>query len=165
MMVRKSISAFSLIEVTLAIGIISFALVSTIGLIPVGLNAGRGAIDSTQTSLIARDVFNRVGGLFASGTQFSNPGSQSVGPWFYDDNGTYLGDLQATSTGLASGGAKPLFSVRVNVAPLADYSSLPSVDDGALKGVSVVLGWPVDTNNLSNVQAARSTYTFFIRKP
>lgn len=56
----RSNRAFSLIEVALALGIIAFALVAILGMIPVGLNASRDAIDDTRTSLIAQDVANRV---------------------------------------------------------------------------------------------------------
>jgi uncharacterized protein (TIGR02598 family) len=45
---------FSLIEVTVALGILSFAMVGIIGLMPVGLGAMRDAIDESTTSLIAR---------------------------------------------------------------------------------------------------------------
>ena len=45
---------FSLIEVTVALGILSFAMVGIIGLMPVGLGTMRDAIDESTTSLIAR---------------------------------------------------------------------------------------------------------------
>lgn len=56
---RKS-AGFSLVEVTLAIGIIAFALLAIFALIPVGLNSSRDAIDDTTTSLIAQDIYNRI---------------------------------------------------------------------------------------------------------
>lgn len=56
----RKVSAFSLVEVTLAIGIIAVALVGIFALIPVGLNSSRDAIDDTSTSLITQDIYNRV---------------------------------------------------------------------------------------------------------
>ena len=45
---------FSLIEATVALGILSFAIVGLIGLMPVGLQTMREAMDDSATSLIAR---------------------------------------------------------------------------------------------------------------
>lgn len=56
----RKVSAFSLVEVTLAIGIIAIAFVGIFALIPVGLNSSRDAIDDTATSLITQDIYNRV---------------------------------------------------------------------------------------------------------
>ena len=46
--------AFSLIEVTIALGILAFALVGIMGLMPVGLRTMGDAIDDNSSSLIAR---------------------------------------------------------------------------------------------------------------
>ncbi len=40
-------SAFSLVEVCLAIGVVSFSLLAVLGLLPIGLTTMRGAMDST----------------------------------------------------------------------------------------------------------------------
>lgn len=49
--------AFSLIEVVLAIGIVSFALFAILGLIPLGLQVGRSSIEDTRATHIAEQVF------------------------------------------------------------------------------------------------------------
>jgi uncharacterized protein (TIGR02598 family) len=56
----QKVRAFSLVEVTLAIGIIAFALLGIFALIPVGLNSSREAIDDTSTSLITQDIYSRI---------------------------------------------------------------------------------------------------------
>jgi len=53
-------SAFSLVEVVLAMGIISFGLLAVIGLMPVGLNTMRDAMDDTAEALIANRVTGEV---------------------------------------------------------------------------------------------------------
>ena len=50
----KERKGFSLVEVTMALGILSFAIVGLLGLMPVGLQTMRDAIDDSTTSLIAR---------------------------------------------------------------------------------------------------------------
>jgi uncharacterized protein (TIGR02598 family) len=48
-------SAFSLVEVTLALGVAAFALVAIFGLLPVGLNSNQASIEqTTATSLATR---------------------------------------------------------------------------------------------------------------
>lgn len=60
---RQCLSAFSLVEVTLALGILSFALLAVMGLIPVALRTSRDAMDrgiemrilqAVQADLLAR---------------------------------------------------------------------------------------------------------------
>jgi len=48
----KSNRAFSLVEVTLALGIASFCLIAILGLIPVGLSSTQAALEQTQASNI-----------------------------------------------------------------------------------------------------------------
>ena len=51
-------SGFSLVEVSLAIGIMAFAFVSIFGLLPIGLNVFRQAIDTSVSSQIIQRVLN-----------------------------------------------------------------------------------------------------------
>lgn len=53
---QHSTAAFSLVEVTLAIGIIAFAFVALFGLLPTGLNVFRGANDTANEMWIMQDM-------------------------------------------------------------------------------------------------------------
>lgn len=55
---RKSCAtcAFSLVEVTLALGIVAFAFTAIMGVLPVGLNLFRGATDTSVTNRIVQKV-------------------------------------------------------------------------------------------------------------
>lgn len=57
---RRNKLAFSLIEVTIAIGIVSFAFMAIMGLIPTGLNAFRSAIDTSVSGQIFKSVINET---------------------------------------------------------------------------------------------------------
>lgn len=52
--------AFSLVEVTLALGLTSFALVAVLGLMPAGFTTMREAVDRTVESQITREIRSRV---------------------------------------------------------------------------------------------------------
>src|SRR6185369_7455030 len=52
--------AFSLIEVVLAVGVVAFAFVAIMGLIPAGMGQFRQAIDTSVCSQIAQRVMNEA---------------------------------------------------------------------------------------------------------
>ena len=56
----RSVAAFSLVEVTLAIGIIAFAFVSLFALVPTGLNTFRAAIDTSNETWIMQNMNSMV---------------------------------------------------------------------------------------------------------
>ena len=53
---RYQTSAFSLVEVTLALGVIGFCLIAVFGLLPVGLSSNQAAIQQTGTADILTAV-------------------------------------------------------------------------------------------------------------
>ena len=53
-------AAFSLVEVTMAIGIVAFAFLSLLGLVPTGLKTFRQAVDATVGSQITQRVINEA---------------------------------------------------------------------------------------------------------
>jgi uncharacterized protein (TIGR02598 family) len=57
---RRNGEGFSLIECALALGVMSFAFVALVGMIPVGLNTFHGAIDATVSSQIAQGLLTEV---------------------------------------------------------------------------------------------------------
>src|SRR4051812_25466253 len=57
---HKAKAGFSLIEVTMAIGIVAFAFMSVLGLIPVGLNVFEEAIHTSLEAQIAQRVIDEA---------------------------------------------------------------------------------------------------------
>src|SRR4051794_17422660 len=53
-------AGFSLVEVALAIGIVAFAFVALLGLIPTGLNTFHAAIDKTNETMIVQDLNSMI---------------------------------------------------------------------------------------------------------
>jgi len=83
---RRSAGGFTLVEVALVIGIVSFAFVTMIGLLPLGLNISREAIDATIEAQIARQMSTQ-----ALQTDFSQlptlEQSTVAAPYYFDDQG------------------------------------------------------------------------------
>ena len=55
-MSQRSLSAFSLVEVTLALGIAAFCLIAVFGLMPVGVQTNRNATNQTAATTILSSV-------------------------------------------------------------------------------------------------------------
>ena len=93
-------AGFSLIEVTLSIGIVAFAFIGLFGLLPTGMNVFRSAIDTSIGSQITEEVTQNaqqsdfdtlIGGPYASG----QAGSKTT-VTFYDEQGNLLLDQSNT---------------------------------------------------------------------
>jgi len=62
--------SFSLIEVVLALGVVAFAIVAILGMVPAGLSASHGAQDETRAAQIAQAILSSLASQ--SQTQFTN---------------------------------------------------------------------------------------------
>lgn len=58
---ERKLEGFSLIEITVAIGIVAFSFISILGLIPVGLNRFHAAIDTSVSKQIFQRLVNEAG--------------------------------------------------------------------------------------------------------
>ena len=116
---------FSLVEVTLALGIVSFSMVAIFGLLPVGLDVSRQAIDTTVCSQITQQMVHA-----AQQTDFSRlsqlQSDSASQPWCFDDQGgrsanpslaRYKAAYQVTPSAAlpTGGGASRLALVTVSV--------------------------------------------------
>lgn len=77
-------AGFSLIEVVLCLGIMSFAIVALLGLMPVGLQAFRQSIDVTTQAQIAQQITSE-----AQLADWSGPGNTYTNQptYYYNDQG------------------------------------------------------------------------------
>lgn len=57
---RSARYAFSLVEVVLALGVIAFAIVAILGVLPVALQTGHTSQDETRAAQIAQSVFSTM---------------------------------------------------------------------------------------------------------
>ena len=97
---RASHQGFSLIEVVLALGIISFAIVGAIGLMPIAVKSAGHSMRETDATLIARGIFSAIqsgeGAVrwmpgIAGGVDLSVNGTNSLN---FSDNGS-VANVQA----------------------------------------------------------------------
>lgn len=82
-MKRRS-AAFSLVEVTLALGIASFALIAIFGLLPTGLQSFRQSLDQTVCSRISQHLISQA--QLTDYAQLAQLTQQ--GPYYFNEEGT-----------------------------------------------------------------------------
>jgi uncharacterized protein (TIGR02598 family) len=176
----QKLRGFSLVEITVAIGIIGFALIAILGLIPVAQNSAREAADDTKLVLIQQDIYNRVRAALSSATVFANASTVFPNPptspnFYYTNDGIFFSDSANLTTALttAKQNGEPLPNYAATVVIGAGFANpLPNVNATYLKPVTVKLGWPLDSNGsvvgpmVGGVQpnAARKKFGFYIRK-
>lgn len=95
-----STSAFSLVEITLALGIAAFCLIAVFGLMPVGMQTNRNATSQTiATNIIAAVIADLRATPKENNTssQFGIPFGTSAPPLYFDDTGQFAISLRGNS--------------------------------------------------------------------
>jgi len=65
---RRAALGFSLIEIVLALGIISFALVGIMGLFPVAMKSAQESQRETRATMLARQIFSDLASMTSTNT-------------------------------------------------------------------------------------------------
>lgn len=92
----KSSPGFTLVEVTLALGLVSFSLVGLMGMLPVGLSNFREAMEIQTQTRIAQQI---AAELQLTPFQTISDGTFETGfPRFYDDEGAAVSAVESVYT-------------------------------------------------------------------
>jgi Tfp pilus assembly protein PilV len=109
-----TVPAFSLVEVTLALGIAAFCLIAVCGLIPVGVQTNRNATSQTAATSIIRGVVADLRATPKSAGTWSGTSSEFCIPLgtsrtlFFDNAGRCSTDLAGTTTPCGVSWAPPI---------------------------------------------------------
>jgi uncharacterized protein (TIGR02598 family) len=114
--------AFSLVEVVIALGVTSFALLSMVALIPMGLIQAREASDTTTESQIVQYARNEI-----EMTPFTNLSAWSATTSYYDNQGLpttkgsveqiYTVNYAVTNVSMSTGGNSTANAMFLNTGP------------------------------------------------
>jgi uncharacterized protein (TIGR02598 family) len=85
---KTTFAGFTLVEVILSLGILSFAMVALLGLIPLGLSTSRNAINITTESQIVQSLCNEI-----QLTDFSNISNTVL---YYNEEGSIVNSSDQT---------------------------------------------------------------------
>jgi len=134
-------AGFSLVEVVLALGVVAFALIAVMSLIPVGLGALKDSMASTTNSLLLSNVRSTLVG------QSCVVGD--LGPYFYDADAKYLGTTL---------GPESFYKVQVKLA-----QPYLAVTNSNLLVATVKITWPA--NNSGNSTGNNLFQTSYLVSP
>lgn len=161
-------SAFSLVEVTVSLGVMAFALVAMFGLVPVGLTANQNSVEMNTMAAISQDI---IADLHSTKTdtnrsprfQFDTSGGTSPQVLFFNSSGEASGavgagpDLNASGSagGSGSGSIAKTSRYRAAVVITATDSS-----DFAAKKVRIVVSRPAAADPGTNGWPTNSAGAF-----
>ena len=96
-MLRRHRRAFSLVEVTLALGLVTFVLVAVIGTMPLALSSGRQSFDQNRAAAVADSLFASFRSQSFSNVCYLDSQFQEDGATTTPDAGLNLNKLTTTS--------------------------------------------------------------------
>jgi len=113
----KSGSGFTLVEVVLALGVCSFALLSVMSLLPVGLDSSRHALEISRVAKAFQKVTSEL-----TQSQFTNVAAMTTNAYYFDYDGN---TSDASGTKYTASSANKYFTVLAKVAasPITNQSS------------------------------------------
>jgi uncharacterized protein (TIGR02598 family) len=133
----RSQEGFSLVEVTMAIGIIAFAFVALFGLLPSGLTTFRAAVDTTNDSSITQDMNSMV-----QVTAWDQIDSLTTEIFYYDEEGRRT-DTERNQSSKPDVRDRRLYKVKLLVEPFAQPGTSAESAGNQLKDarrIVVVIG-------------------------
>ncbi|TLD71273.1 Verru_Chthon cassette protein B [Phragmitibacter flavus] len=87
----RTLKGFTLVEVALAMGILSFAFVAIFGMLPIGLDVSRRTVDAMMVGQITQKLANEAQQAdFSVLSEVTT--SEVTGPWYFDDQGNVAED-------------------------------------------------------------------------
>ena len=139
----KNAAGFSLVEVTLAIGLAGFALLAIFGMLPVGLSTNQASIQQTEAANIVTGIVADLRQVANVGAIAANTSLSSISPKYGID---------------AAGAGSTIFidesGALVNTAAQARYKAVaqftqPSAGQRTATYGSVIISWPAAAANPS----------------
>jgi Tfp pilus assembly protein PilV len=145
--------AFSLIEVVIALGIIAFAIVAIVGMLPVALKSSQDSMRETDATLIAQRIFSELKtGSGGNRSVTTNPGGTS----------NQIINLAANSTNYLAFTHDGIVQTHTNTpAPNPSYDFYAQISISTNTGISNLSRIQIDiTHPPSAPQESRTTNSF-----
>jgi uncharacterized protein (TIGR02598 family) len=140
MKVAAPVRGFSLAEIVLAMGIVSFSLIAILGLISVGLNSSKNALDESLIAAMSRQV---VGNLrqqrFVNNNLFTKLAAGTVQTVFFNGSGVLV-------DGTAVGFDAPVYQCTVTAVSGTDRLGPPpkaTVTTPCMLDIVLTFNWPL----------------------
>ena len=162
----RSTPGFSLVEIVLAIGVASFALVSILGLLQVAMNSDNSASRDTTLAAMSNHVLNELravpfDSLWAADPETARDSAPSTATpvastYFFTNEGAPVGST-------ASSGFEVVYKCVVTKTP--DVVS-KNADTGLYNQLKLQLefSWPVNGGSTTNKEGSQALYASIARR-
>jgi hypothetical protein len=133
--VLKGMGAFSLIEVTLALGVAGFCLIAVFGLLPIGVQTNQRAVSQTAATAILSSVvadLRATPTTATTSTQYQITFGAANPPLYFDNSGRCSTDLAGSLKPGGSSWSPPIqtrYQLNVTFPPNAGFTYSPSYAD------------------------------------
>jgi uncharacterized protein (TIGR02598 family) len=160
----KRRKAFALVEVVLALGVVSFCLVAIMGVMSVGFSGMKNSDDQSAGAMVVEQIASDIRGAStnASGT-YVGLGMCNNLSWTLSGTPTTITQTYTNSLGGFQSTTDKRLVARVEVTPPATLAS---------PGTALVsVAWPVEaqwneaSKSWSNAQGSLTTYLVFLPRP
>ena len=145
----RSARGFSLVEITLAMGIAAVAMVAILGMLPQALKASRASSDRTAIGAVLEDIHDRIEG------HVLEEGPLPSSPFFYDEQGRFWkGDSSEEEGGgeeiaLIQVSPEKFFRVEVElVRPRQLQAEEANAVPDSLLAAKLSVSWPLDAEGV-----------------
>jgi uncharacterized protein (TIGR02598 family) len=149
MKVRPLMRGFSLVEIVLAMGVISFAMVGILGLLSVSYNSRKASMDESLIAAMSRQIVASLqqqrfsGNSLFTGIQ-NNSQSSTILTVFFDSNGTRL--QNSNGQDLTAASAQTLYQCEVAAQWVSNGlgpSPKVAASTASLLDLKLTFTWPV----------------------
>lgn len=153
-----------MVEVALALGIISFCLIAIIGLLAQGLNVNRESREAAAASRCLEQIAASIRGATQSGTIWTAGGAYSDLSWSLAGSPVNQTFFNINLAGTPSpSGTEPRMTARVELKPPADTFSTGSAFVSVAWPASAT--WNQGLTNWNNAQGSVSSWIIFLPQP
>jgi len=150
---------FSLVEVTLALGVAAICLLAIFGLLPIGLNSNQASVEQTVAASLARAIVTDLRATpLTTGTAVKSPTFKIDMPTSTATSHTLWLDEGGGSVGIIDQPANPSTNPRYRA--LITITPPPSTAPKTATFVRLLISWPALADKTANVNPTHAAGTF-----
>ncbi len=162
MEMKTSTRGFSLVEVTLALSLVTFCLIAIFSLLPTGLNAAKASAEEagaaallSQIALQIRAAKTNAGGQFVMGDPIA-------GSFGYGSSQTFTNSYSLAGT---PGSSSPRYVARIQLQAPANALSAGTALISLAWPAAGPVSWNAAQTNWANARGSLSAKLFFVPRP
>ena len=154
------VQAFTLVEVTLALGLFAFCAVGLIGMLPVGLNTVRAAREQAGAANCLEQIAGSLRGAYVNSSgKYQAVGAYSNLSW----------SIPNTLANVSLGGVPDTNPTNQQLAVHVEIKTMPTVSTPGTALLSVAwpreAQWVASTGQWSNAQGSTNAWLIFLPQP